>query len=55
MRYPKASPWMKAVSAVVLLAAVLVSEGFLLGDNLRPGTHLMRSDTVLRTMFHVPN
>jgi hypothetical protein len=44
---------MKAVSAAVVLAAVLIGEGFLLSDNFRLGTHLLRSDSALRTMFHV--
>jgi hypothetical protein len=54
MRYQGVGPWMKAISAVVVLMVVLVGEGVFLNDNLHPGSHLLRSHSALSAMFHVP-
>lgn len=54
MRDPKARPWMKAVVAVVVTAAVLFGEGVFLSDNLHAGTNLLRSHSALKAMFHIP-
>jgi hypothetical protein len=54
MRNHKVGPWMKTVSAVVVLAAVLIGEGVFLNENLHPGSNLLRSHSALRAMFHIP-
>jgi hypothetical protein len=50
MRY-RIRRWLIAGSAFLALA-LLVGEGFLLSDNLHPGTRLLRSDSALKAMFH---
>jgi hypothetical protein len=51
MHHPKGGSLIIAGSVFLALMLVLVGEGFLLGEALHPGTHLLRSHSSLSAML----
>jgi hypothetical protein len=51
MNHRGSGRWVTAASAALVLALVLVGEGFFLSGNLQPGTHFLPSGTTMKVLF----